>query len=105
MRSVADQEIRKYLRDAERSIRHAADLCNKVISENQKEDKGRSESRRAIDVKRQLENILGHLMSIGHITPLLSRDDPDMFSEKTHSRIAAEKRAEKSKKEINGEGK
>ncbi len=91
VRSAADQEMRRSLRDAERALRHAADICGRMIQGNRKEGKDRSDSRRALDTQVKLERILGQVMTIGHITPL-SFDDNDLISEADRNRLAREKR-------------
>lgn len=93
VRSAADQEMRRCLRDAERALRRAADVCMQVARDNQKADKERSASRQVLNTQRDIEQILGRIAAIGHIAPM--GGEPDLVSEADRNRLAREAQAKK----------
>lgn len=93
VRSAADQEMRRCLRDAERALRRAADLCGRVVQANHKAEKERSVSRQALHTQRDLEQILGRIAAIGHIAPL--GGEPDLTPEAERNRLNREAPAKK----------
>ena len=87
--------MRRCLRDAERALRRAADVCNRLVQSNRRANKERAESRRAMDAQRELNSILGRVLAIGHLAGMpLDVNDPDMIPEAERNRMAREKRAQ-----------
>lgn len=93
VRSAADQEMRRCLRDAERALRRAADVCAQVVRDNHKADKERAASKHAMNTQRDIEQILGRIAAIGHIAPL--GGEPDLISEAERNRTYREAQAKK----------
>ena len=97
VRSAADQEMRRCLRDAERALRRAADVCGRVVVDNKKAEKERSASRQALNTQREIEQILGRLAAIGRIAPLggepdMSPDERNRLDREAHAKKQAKKR-------------
>lgn len=93
VRSAADQEMRRCLRDAERALRRAADVCGRVVMDNKKAERERSVSRQALSTQREIDQILGRIASIGHIAPL--GGEPDLTPEAERNRLNREAQAKK----------
>ena len=91
-RSQADHEIKSCLRDAERSLRRAADICDAEIRTNRKDGKDKSESHRAMHVQRDLEALINKTSLVGRISPLKLGDSekPKEVTEGERNRIRRE---------------
>ena len=87
-RNKHDAMMKRHLRDAERALRQAADLCAHVVRFNQKEGVDRSEIRPALALQRELAQILGKMGSLGRIAPM--NFDPDARVEEEKTRIQRE---------------
>lgn len=107
IRSAADQEMQRCFRDAERTLRRAADVCVRVAQDNRKAGKDAAESRRALATRREIEQILGRLSAIGHIAPL-GGNDPDLIPEAERNRqyreVQAKKREARQPHKVNSNG-
>jgi len=87
-RSAADQEVQRSLRDADRALRRAADVCRRVISEGKNAGKERFEFRRVINTQKDIEYILGRIAGLGRIDPL--GQDLNVVSETERDRMLQE---------------
>lgn len=94
-RNRHDHDMKRHLRDAERALRQAADLCVHVTRINQKEGRERSASRHALVMQHEIEQILGKLSSLGRIVPL----NLDNGVEEETARIRREMLAKKQRTE------
>ena len=102
-RSPADQQMQRHLRDAERALRLAADLCVTVEKTNRKEGRDRAESHRASNMQRELGQMLGKLASLGRVSPMTFDDPQDAAKQARLRREAlAAKRAARQKQVMNG---
>ena len=70
---LAEIEMRKHLRDAEKSLRHAADICSKMASEWRRNGSESSGLRRAKDTQGIIDQCLGRIASIRPVVPLNER--------------------------------
>lgn len=97
VRSDADQEMRRCLRDAERALRRAVEVCGRVVQDNKRAEKERSVSKQALTTQRDIEHILGRLAAIGRIAPLggekdLTHDERNRLDREDQAKKQAKKR-------------
>jgi hypothetical protein len=74
-------------------LRRAADVCEQVVRDNQKQSKERAASKHAMHTRKDIEQILGRIAAIGHIAPL--GGEPDLTSETERDRLYREAQAKK----------
>lgn len=79
-RSKEDHDVRRLLSDAEKSIRSAAIICNRVVSTSKKQGNTEDEHdrlvrRRATEMVKELNNLLLHMSKVSRVTPLFGSDD------------------------------
>lgn len=75
-RTAADAEFVGHVRDAERALRRAADVCRRVVQDNRRQGNERSDARRASDAQKEIEGLLGRLADLGHLAHLAVTPEP-----------------------------